>query len=109
MGLDIGAGMQALFFFCLLIAEIVVGLYVLGYASFCFLVTFVSTTAGDDEVQWPDEPIFDWILKVWYFLWILAVWAVPAALILRMLHVPGPVCFASVIALLWLIFPVSFL
>jgi hypothetical protein len=109
MAPDIGAGMQALFFFCLLIAEIIVGLFVLGYASFCFLVAFVNTAAGDDEVQWPDEPMSDWILKVWYFLWILAVWAVPAALILRTLNLSGPVFFASVTAFLWLIFPVSFL
>jgi hypothetical protein len=109
MAPDIGAGIQVLFFLCLLIAEIVVGLYVLGYASFCFLVTFVNTAAGDDEVQWPDEPMADWILKAWYFLWILAVWAVPAAMILRLFPLPAPVFFASIIAFLWLVFPVSFL
>jgi len=108
-GPDTGALGTLLFFFLTLIAEIVISLYVFAYAAHCFLVILINTAAGDDEIKWPDDLFTDWFLRVWHFLWLLAVWLVPAHFIMKLLHAPAPLYVAGIVTLLWLIFPVSLL
>src|SRR5437660_632300 len=105
----IGAAGILIFFFSVLIAEILVSLIVLSYAAHCFLVVLVHTAAGDDHIQWPDDPLADWFLRVWHFLWLLAVWLVPAFFLMKIFHPRPPVFVAGVVALLWLVFPVTLL
>ncbi|HEV3119361.1 MAG TPA: hypothetical protein VGY58_20060 [Gemmataceae bacterium] len=105
----IGAAGILIFFFSVLIAEVLVSLIVFSYAAHCFLVVLVHTAVGDDHIQWPDDLFADWFLRVWHFLWLLAVWLVPAFFLMKIFHPPSAVFVAGVVALLWLIFPVTLL
>ena len=44
-----------------LVATVIVGTYVFAYASHCFLTVVEQTSAGNDEVVWPNEPYQDWL------------------------------------------------
>lgn len=107
--MDIGAVGHLLIFFSIFIASILVGLLVLSYAAYSFLVALTCTAAGNDEVIWPGEPIQDWLFKVWYLGWLLAVWAVPASLLAAVLGISGPLSALFLVGVLWLIFPVGLL
>src|SRR5262249_27520402 len=107
--MDIGAAGSSLIFFSLLIALILVGLLIFSYAAYSFLVVLSNAAVGDDEVLWPGEPIQDWFFKGWYLAWLVAVWAVPASFIVRLLNPPRPLFAVSVVACLWLLFPVGLL
>jgi|GEM_PF-2219596 len=107
--MNIGAAGILIIFFAMLVAEILVSLFVFSFAAQVFLVILVGTAAGDDEVRWPGDPLYDWFLRVWHFLWILAVWFVPAFFIMKLANVPAPVFVAGTVALLWLVFPISVL
>jgi hypothetical protein len=110
-----GALGQAMIFVCLLAAEAVVGACVLGYAAHAFLVVVQGTAAGNDEVSWPDEPLFDWIGQAVHLLWLVAFWLVPLGLAqraLRAVFLPdAPLLRFLLLAvpLLWLFFPISLL
>jgi hypothetical protein len=67
----------------LLAATMVIGTYVFAYASHCFITVVEQTSAGNDEVVWPDEPFYDWLWKAVYMLWLTALWLGPIALALR--------------------------
>src|SRR5262249_8746141 len=105
MGLAAGMA-NALLFFMLFVALILAALIVFSYAAYSFLVAFVNTAAGNDEVHWPGDPIQDWFFKLWYFLWLLAFWVVPVSLILGILGLPPFRAAGIVLTVLWLIFPV---
>ncbi len=109
MGPDVGAAGQLILFFSITVLQALVSLIVFSYAAYSFLVVFVQTAAGNDEVIWPGDPIQDWFLKVWYLLWLLAVWAVPACLLLALFRLPRPLYAAGVLGVLWLMFPVTLL
>jgi len=111
-----GALGQAMIFVCLLAAEAVVGACVLGYAAHCFLVVLDGTAAGNDEVGWPDEPMFDWIGQAAHLLWLVAFWLVPLGLAQRSLKAvflpDAPLLLRFLllaVPLLWLLFPISLL
>ena len=107
--MDLGAAGILIIFFSVLIAGILVALFVFSYAAYCFLVVLVNTAAGDDQIKWPGDPLYDWFLRVWHFLWILAVWFVPAYFIMQLFRAPPPVFVAGIAAFFWLVFPVSVL
>jgi hypothetical protein len=107
--MNIGAAGILIIFFALFIAAILVSLFVASFAAQVFLVILVGTAAGDDEVRWPGDPLYDWFLRVWHFIWILGVWSVPAFFIMKLAKAPPAVSVAGIVALLWLIFPVSVL
>ncbi|HLN33539.1 MAG TPA: hypothetical protein VK395_37775 [Gemmataceae bacterium] len=93
----------------LVAAEVLVSLLVYSYAAYSFLETLENTASGNDEVIWPGDPLPDWIWRLWYLAWIVAVWAVPLYFVLGY-HTLTPWQFAvALLALLWLIFPVSLL
>ena len=77
--------------------------------AYSFLVALTNTAAGNDEVIWPGEPIQDWLFKVWYLGWLLAVWAVPATLLAGVLGLSRPLSVLCVAGVLWVIFPVGLL
>src|SRR5262245_24357180 len=107
-GLAEGIG-NLLLFFSLFVALILFSLLVFSYAAYSFLLTFVNTAAGNDEVVWPGDPIQDWLFKLWYFLWLLALWAVPASLLLGFIGLSRAASAGVMLGLLWLIFPVTLL
>jgi len=107
--MDIAAAGALILFFSILIALILVGLVVFGYAAYSFLVVLSNTAVGNDEVIWPGEPIQDWFFKVWYLGWLVAVWAVPASFVVSLVGLPRPFIAVGVAACLWLLFPVGLL
>jgi hypothetical protein len=107
--MDIGAAGNLIIFFSLFVALVLVGLLVGSYAAYSFLLTLTNTAAGNDEVLWPGDPITDWLFKICYLGWLLALWAVPASLVLAVMQLPPPLTALCLAALLWLIFPASLL
>jgi hypothetical protein len=107
--MDVAAAGGLIIFFSLLIALILVALLVFSYAAYSFLLTLTSSAAGNDEVLWPGEPIQDWLFKVWYLGWLVALCAVPTSLVLGLLRLERSLFVLYLAALLWLIFPVSLL
>jgi hypothetical protein len=84
--------MPAILFVVTLVALVIVATYVFGYASHCFLLVTQDTAAGNDEVVWPDDPVYDWIWKGYYLAWLIGFWMFPVMLILGLVN-PGPVVF----------------
>jgi hypothetical protein len=105
----VGAAGLLIIFFAVFIATILVSLFVLSYATHCFLVVLVHTAAGDDAIKWPDDSLYDWFLRVWQFIWLLAVWFVPAFFIMKLMAAPPLAFVAGTVAILWLVFPVTVL
>ncbi|MFL5243315.1 MAG: hypothetical protein ACJ8FY_14515 [Gemmataceae bacterium] len=104
---------NALMFISLMLAGVVVGFIVISYAAHCFLLIIEDTAAGNDEVIWPEEPLYDWIMKGFYLVAVVAIWLAPLGVIARILKVNGasqPLFLSWLglaIALLWLMFPIS--
>jgi hypothetical protein len=108
--MDIGAaGGNLILFFSVLVGLILVALLVFSYAAYSFLLTLINTAAGNDEVIWPGDPIQDWLFKVWYLGWLLALWTVPASFIVGVFGLPRPLFMLCVAAVVWLMFPVGLL
>jgi hypothetical protein len=107
--MDIGAAGHLILFFSILVGLILVGLLVFSYAAYSFLVTLTNTAAGCDEVIWPGEPIQDWLFKVWYLGWVLAIWAVPASFVVGAFGLPRGLIVLWLAVVLWLLFPVGLL
>jgi hypothetical protein len=110
---DIAAAGKAITFMSATVMQTIVGLYVLGYGSHCFLVVLEQTASGVDDVRWPDEPLVDWLWKLFYLAWLTGMWFVPAWLLIDGI---GPALIESfpglnfaqlVLACVWLLFPIS--
>src|SRR5713226_5802015 len=78
-----GAAGPAMIFVCTLVLATLVFTLLAAYASHCFLVVVVDTSAGNDAVSWPKEPYKDWLWKPLYLTWLIAFWLMPVGLILR--------------------------
>jgi hypothetical protein len=107
--MDVGAAGGSLIFFSLIALLVLVSLAVLSYAAHSFLVVLVDTAAGNDEIHWPNEPSVDWIWKLWYLAWLVAVWAVPVSLVLEALQLPSRLVGLAAVGILWLIWPITLL
>src|SRR5947209_11126748 len=105
--MDVAAAGHFILFFSILVGLILVGLLVFSYGAYSFFVTLIDTAAGSDEIIWPGEPIQDWLFKIWYLGWVLAVWAVPATFALGVFALPRPIFAAWLGGFLWLVFPVG--
>ncbi|MCI0460493.1 MAG: hypothetical protein L0Z62_26360 [Gemmataceae bacterium] len=108
----IGAVGPAMIFFFALITAVIVGLIMLSYAAHSFLVVVENTAAGDDDVRWPDEPIYDWLWKLWYLVWLVGFWFVPAwvlvdGVLMRVLNLGAVGVYPVLLAVVWLLFPIS--
>ncbi len=107
-----GAAGIAMIFFFALITAVIVGLITLSYAAHSFLLVVENTAAGDDDVRWPDEPVYDWLWKLWYLLWLVGFWFVPAwflvdGVLTRVLKLPAVGVAPILLAVVWLLFPIS--
>jgi hypothetical protein len=106
---------SALMFITLMLMNVMVGFFVIAYAAHCFFLVIEDTASENDEVIWPDEPLYDWILKGLYLVSLVAIWLAPLGILSRILKVNGaaPLLFSSwlvlAFALLWLFFPISVL
>jgi hypothetical protein len=109
--MDIGAAGSLIIFFSLMVAQILVGGLFLTYAAYSFLHVLVSTAAGNDEVIWPGDPLFDWLFKGWYLGWIVALSVLPALLIVSLAHIPpkSPAWAMSLAGSLCFLFPIFLL
>ena len=109
--MDIGAAGTLIIFFSLMVAQILVGGLFLTYAAYSFLHVLVSTAAGNDEVIWPGDPLFDWFFKGWYLGWMVALSVLPALLIVSFAHIPpkNPAWAIALAGSLCLLFPIFLL
>jgi hypothetical protein len=109
----IAGAARTMMFMVATVGQIIVGLYVLGYAAHCFLVILEDTAAGNDEVVWPDVPLTDWLGKIIYLTCLAAFWFIPAWLLLDLVApaalgwFPGVPVGVLVVGIVWLVFPVS--
>jgi hypothetical protein len=105
----------ALIFIVLLMADVILGLFVICYAGHCFLVVMQDTAAGNDEVTWPDEPLQDWLLRGLYMVGMVAIWLAPIGILRGSLHSHAVADDVTLVllgvgaALVWLMFPISLL
>jgi hypothetical protein len=105
----------ALLFIVFLMAEVILGLFVICYAGHCFLVVMQDTAAGNDEVSWPDEPLQDWVVRGLYMVGMVAIWLAPIGILRGALRSQGVGVDLTLAllggggALLWLMFPISLL
>ena len=78
------------------------------HAAHYFLVVVVSSGAGGDRVEWPDEPLLDWFWKVFYLGFLMSLWLAPALIVGR--TVGGETTTIVVATLFYgLMFPLSLL
>jgi hypothetical protein len=109
-----GALGPALIFISILIAECLLGAFVLAYAARCFGVIVEATAGGSDEVTWPDEPMMDWLGRAFHLLFVLVLVFAPGAMIGRVLArpslgLPPGTPMLPAVVLFWLLFPVCVL
>jgi hypothetical protein len=104
-----GAGLTIIFLAAL--AGIgVVGSIWLTYACHCFLVVLTESSAGEDEIRWPDEIITEWWWKPLYCVGLLLFWVMFGGIFLWPAAFAGPWVLAAVGALfLWYGYPVGLL
>lgn len=108
----IGTAGNAILFLAATVATLFVGMFTMSYAAHSFLVVLEGTANGDDDLRWPDEPMFDWLWKPWYLLWMVAFWAVPVWLLVdgvlvRLLGMPAVGFYPALVGVIWLLFPIS--
>jgi hypothetical protein len=80
-----GAG-NAILFVCTLVAATVVAIFTFAYAAHCYLVVAQTTAAGLDRVDWPDEPVYDWLYEALYVGGLVMLWLAPAGILSRALR-----------------------
>src|SRR5262249_43404635 len=107
----LGAVGPTIIFVMALVGAIMVGICLISYAGFCFLVIVDSTAAGMDEIRWPDEPFLDWLWKPPFLLGLAAIWMfIVHALLLLIVPIFGTGwrgVFVSLALATWLFFPIS--
>jgi hypothetical protein len=107
------AGAGFVIVFCFLVAAmVVIGIPTIAYAAHSFLTVVEFTAAGQDDVRWPDESLFDWLWKPIYLLWLLAFWSVPAwvvvdGILTPSLDLPAAGFYPVLLAAVCLLFPLG--
>ena len=99
----------AILFVVFLAATMIVGTFVFAYASHCFFTIVEYTSAGNDEVVWPNEPFFDWLWEAVYMLWLVGLFLGPIALTLRAASEGSATILFTCAAFVWLLFPITLL
>lgn len=102
---------HSILFLAALAGEFLFGLIILLYASHSFVLVVADTSAGNDEVFWPDEFLTDWIGKLLYLIWLAGIWLVPTWLLLQQAEwAESPYLQTLVyLSVFWLFFPISLL
>lgn len=117
--------MTAFFFVPLLVAAWILGFFVSALASHYFLTIVESSATAyarnlswkgrpfrewiRDGVQWPDDLFVDYFAKVFYFAYIIGIWAGPAFLAGRLLAGHSPLATVITGVAFWLFFPIGLL
>jgi hypothetical protein len=110
---DVEAAGKSILFFSLTVGQVIICLLVLSYAVHSFLVVVEGTAAGNDQIDWPDEPFLDWVWKLFYVAALIAAWLVPLGLVLQGLASSRHVRLAPwivgllVTGVLWILVPLS--
>jgi hypothetical protein len=97
------------------VALLLCATYALTFAAHCYMVVVQGTTAGIDRVEWPDEPVYDWLWQALWVGWLVFIWIGLAAAVNRILIRSGQEdpsamrLFVLMAGALWLCFPVSLL
>jgi hypothetical protein len=100
-------------FMLLLVAATIVGTFVLAYVARCILVVAIGTASGQDAVEWPDEPVRDWVGHSAALMGLIFIWLFPAGLLANYLRKvwlpdePGLRTFYLAVPVLWLFFPIG--
>jgi hypothetical protein len=111
----VGAAGSAILFVCIGVLFVMLAAFVLAIGARAYLVIAQGTTAGQDEIKFPDETPADWLPQSLYILGMLALWVVPAGFLARGLagvFLPDnpPLRTTILVALaVWLLFPVGLL
>ena len=104
---------STLSFVLFLVASGIVGLYLLAYGARCMLVVIEGTAAGMDRVQWPDEPMVDWVLKSLALVGMALLLLTPAGFLTAALGnawLPEQPVWRTILVIgpaLWLFFPIG--
>jgi hypothetical protein len=103
----------AMFFVLSLVASVIVGLFVLTYASRTFVNALDGTAAGNDDIPWPTDSFIDQLAEPFFLVYVLAlgtvVVVVPVGLLFPdFLQLPAgvPLVLGGVA---WLLFPILLL
>jgi hypothetical protein len=110
-------------FVCTLALSWVIGFVVAAHAAHYFLSIAESSATllarnvpgreqlvrqgGRDNIDWPDETIADYFVKVFYFGYMVALFGGPAILMARVVVGPSPWAMALAGAAFWLFFPIG--
>jgi hypothetical protein len=111
----VGDAGNAILFICSLVAATAAAIFTFAYAAHCYLVVTQTTAAGLDRVEWPDEPVYDWLYEALYVGGLLLLWLAPAGILSRALHkdlLPNHGALRFLVLAwpgLWLLFPVGLL
>jgi len=111
----VGAAGNAILFIFSLIGLVIMTVYALAWAGHCYLVVVQGTAAGSDRVGWPDEPIFDWIVRGLFPTSLVVVLLGGAAILARALgpsflpNQPELRFLLLAVPMVWLLFPVAML
>jgi hypothetical protein len=111
----VGSAGSVILFVCVGVLWILVAAHTLAYAAHCYLVVVQGTAAGLDRVEWPDEPMIDWIYRALYLGGLVLIWMLPVGLLSRALQddwLPGQNALRFLLLAglaMWFFFPLSLL
>lgn len=111
----VGEAGNAILFVVTLLAWTVVAANTLIVAAHCYFVVVQGTVAGIDRVEWPDEPVYDWLLQALNLVGLAAIWLVPVGFLSKALAphlLPGDPALRFLLLAgpgMWLLFPVTLL
>jgi hypothetical protein len=111
----VGEAGNAILFVVTLLGWTLLAGYTLALSAHCYFVVVQGTVAGLDRVQWPDEPVYDWLLQALNLLGLAAIWLVPVGFLSKALAphlLPGDPALRFLLLSgpgMWLFFPVTLL
>jgi hypothetical protein len=93
------------------------GLWLLGYAAYWFLLVLDETAGGKNDVKvvWPDETFRERLWKLGHLAFLGVIWALPVVVVFRYAELPlrpelqPPLIVMAVGAVVWLMLPISLL
>src|SRR5437868_6981713 len=88
---NVGAAGNVILFVCSLVLCVIVLTYTLAFALRSYLIAVQGTTAGIDKVEWPDEPVLDWLIASIPTVLMMLLWLIPPGLLSRAMRgeLPG--------------------
>src|SRR5437016_204165 len=105
----VGGTTNVIFLVCSIAGLTMTTFFYALFASHYFLVTVIDSTAGQDEVQYPEgETIVDWWWKPILCAWLVALWVIPGVVIIFPFLFHSTQSFLICLGLvLWFAFPLG--